>query len=116
MEKIITRPQCSDMGRGFGYYKLDGTTDLKTFLDWFKENEHSYGTFTILDGKDSIKEFDYDLYYGKGFNYNIEDCKLKKQVSEVTFSYCYMDITVFLKLKKEKPVYKIDLKNWSLED
>ena len=47
MKKIITTPQMSDMGSGFGY--IEGATGrtLEEVLDWYANNTKTWGVICI---------------------------------------------------------------------
>ena len=62
MKEVITRPQKSDMGSGFGY--VEGAVDhiLKEVLDFYAKNSNSWGTVCIHKNGNTIRKFDYDTY------------------------------------------------------
>ena len=49
MKRVITEPQKSDMGNGFGTYKFDKEDNLYDFLEWYKQCSRTWGTITIFN-------------------------------------------------------------------
>ena len=43
MKRIVTDPQKSDMGLGFGIWEFDKPTSLIEFLDYIKKNHKAWG-------------------------------------------------------------------------
>lgn len=99
MKKIITQPQKSDMGSGFGIYEFNENTTLKEFLNYYKENSKTWGTITIIKDNDIIRKFDYDIFNNNYFYYNIEGWQLEYKIKLVSFNYCFMneDVKIFIK-------------------
>ena len=84
-------PQTCDMGSNFVVYELSENTDLRTVLNWIKNNMHSWGTITIQysDGE-VIRKFDYDLYREKEFYINLSGWEAKLEVGKMSSSACFM--------------------------
>ena len=103
MEKfklIIDRPQASDMGNGFGHYKVIPRTTLKEFLKWFKENCKLWGTIKIIDRDgDIVRYFDYDTWNNDIIYTNMDPWQYNLEIEKIECRYCFMneDITIWLK-------------------
>ena len=99
MKEVITMPQKSDMGDGFGY--LDGVTNctLREVLDFYVKNSKDWGTVCIYNGEyDIIRKFDYDTYNKNVFYHNLSGWVYNLTVKKVEFKYCFMnkDINIYL--------------------
>ena len=100
MKRIITRPQKSDMGSGFGMYEFEEGTTLKEFLTHFEKNSNEWGTITIkMPDGEVLRKFDYNLFHDNKFYYNIEGWCINYKLKKVIFQFCFMneDIEVYLK-------------------
>lgn len=100
MERIITSPQKSDMGSGFGEYSFDKETTLKDFLEYYKNTCDSWGTITIIkaDG-DILRKFDYNMYNNNIFYYNLS-WELQCKIKHIKFNYCFMNENVDIRLER----------------
>lgn len=98
IREVITNPQTSDMGSGFGY--VDGAVGctLKEILDFYVKNSKSWGTVSIYRDGDAIRKFDYDTYNNNIFYHNLSGYEYKLMVKEVKFDYCWMskNIDIYL--------------------
>ena len=98
IKEVITDPQKSDMGNGFGY--VDGVTGciLEQILEFYAKNNKTWGTVCIYRHGNIIRKFDYDTYNNNIFNHNLNECVLQLTVKEVKFDYCYMlkNIDIYL--------------------
>ena len=99
IKKIITRPQTCDMGSGFGKFEFEENTTLKEFLEFYKNNNKTWGSITIRkkDGK-ILRLFDYDTYKNNIFYYHL-NWELSDKLKEVNFDYCFMNENVEIILK-----------------
>ena len=99
MKKIITNPQKSDMGSGFGH--VDGAAGciLEEVLNFYSKNSKTWGTVCIYRKGDIIRKFDYDTYNNNVFYYNLNGREYKLIVKEAKFNYCFMneDLDIYLK-------------------
>lgn len=99
MKKIITTPQMSDMGSGFGY--IEGATGrtLEEVLDWYANNTKTWGVICIYRNNDIIRKFDYNTHSDNIFYHHLSGWEYKLSVKEVKFNYCFMgeDIDIYLK-------------------
>jgi hypothetical protein len=118
MEKIVIRPQKSEMGSGFGIIQFEEGTTLGQILTWYKENSCSWGNVTIIVQDEEkveyplaqkvlyyypkrelkVKKFDYNTYGKNVFNYNIEEKDNNFLVKKAEFDYCYMNenLTIYI--------------------
>lgn len=98
MKKVITHPQKSDMGSGFGIIEFEPGTNLDQILGFYRKNSKTWGTCTIqyADGR-ILRKFDYNLYHSDLFYYKLS-WELAFEVKEVKLEYCFMceDITIIL--------------------
>ena len=60
MKRIVTRPQKSDMGSGFGYIDAVDCT-LEELLDFYAKNK-TWGTVCIHKNGEILRKFDYDTF------------------------------------------------------
>lgn len=98
MERIIDRPQISDMGSGFGHIAVSTDTTLKEALMWISQNQKTWGTVTIYNNKGIIRRFDYDLYNNNIFYHHLDGWQYNKIVQQIKFNYCFMseDIDIYI--------------------
>lgn len=102
MEKfksIITSPQASDMGSGFGHYEVAPGSTLKEFLKWFKGNCKLWGTMKIIDEDgDIVRYFDYDTWNNDIVYTNLGFWQYDSEIKKIEFSYCFMneDIVIWI--------------------
>lgn len=100
IKEVITIPQASDMGCGFGCVEgADGCT-LEQILEFYAKNDDkSWGTVSIYRKNDVIRKFDYDIYNNNIFYHHLYDWQYKLTVKEVEFTYSWMnkDIDIYLK-------------------
>lgn len=98
MREVITRPQKSDMGSGYGY--VDGAVGctLKEILDFYVKNSKNWGTVCIHRKRDIVRKFDYDTYNHNVFYHNLSGWEYQLTVKEVKFNYCFInkDIDIYL--------------------
>lgn len=98
MKKIITNPQKSDMGSGFGYVDGAAGCTLKEVLNFYANNSKNWGTICIHRKGDTIRKFDYDTYNNNVFYHHLDGWEYQLTVKEVKFDYCFMkeDIDIYL--------------------
>ena len=98
MERIIDRPQISDMGSGFGHITVSTDTTLKEALMWISQNQKTWGTVTIYNNKEIIRRFDYDLYNNNIFYHHLDGWQYNKIIQQIKFNYCFMseDIDIYI--------------------
>ena len=98
MKKVITRPQASDMGTGYGYFEFQRPTTLSEFLSEFSATSKTWGTITIefKDGE-ILRKFDYDTWNNNQCFYHLS-WELNKEIDKATFDYCFMSEDIFIKL------------------
>ena len=98
MKRVITHPQTSDMGSGFGKLEIEPNTSLKQVCNYIKSNFHTWGVCTIQcsDGK-ILRKFDYDLYNNDIFYYHFgrEAYLIVKEV-KLEFCFMYENITIIV--------------------
>lgn len=102
IKRIVTDPQKSDMGSGFGEFQFDNSPTLKDLLDFIRENAETWGTITIIyPSGEILRLFDYDLWSknARRFYYNLS-WELKFKVKEAKFSYCFMNEDITIKLER----------------
>ena len=91
MERVIDRPQMSEMGNGWGHYELPENIDLMEVLYELRKTLKSWGIVTIYRGTDDIiRCFDFNLYNDKIFYHHLTGTEYIYTVREVKFTYCYM--------------------------
>lgn len=91
MKRVITEPQKSDMGDGFGIYEFEKEDSLYDFLEWYKQCNHTWGRITIFDKKGQIlRKFDYDLYDENQFYIHLSGWEYDLSLKEIKFNYCFM--------------------------
>jgi len=98
MKKIVTEPQKSDMGSGFGYIEGAAGCTLKQVLDWYAKNTKTWGVVCILSGGKIIRKFDYNTWNNNIFYHHLNGWEYKLTVKEAKFDYCFMseDIDIYL--------------------
>lgn len=99
MREVITMPQKSDMGTGFGYVEDAVGCRLKQILEFYANNSNEWGTVCIINRKgDIVRKFDYDTYNNNIFYHHLYGWEYQLTVREVKFTYCFMnkDITIYL--------------------
>ena len=98
LREIITNPQKSDMGSGFGY--VDGAIGctLKEVLDFYVKNNKSWGTVYIYRNNDVIRIFDYDTYNNNVFYHHLSGWQYQFIVKEVKIEYCFMNKDIYIYL------------------
>ena len=101
MKKVITEPQKSDMGNGFGLYEFDKPIILEEFLKFYN-NSKTWGKIYIFDNHNLVAELKFD---GMGTNKDNRYQPLKwdnkllyETIKEIKFSYCFMseDVEIYL--------------------
>ena len=98
MKEIITKPQQSDMGSGFGYVEGASGRTLQEILDFYEKNSNEWGTVCIHRYGSIMRKFDYDTYNNNVFYHHLSGWEYQLQVKEVKFDYCFMnkDIDIYL--------------------
>lgn len=99
LKEIITHPQTSDMGSGWGYLEGAPGCTLEQILEFYHKNSRSWGTITIYGrNSDIVRKFDYDTYNNSEFYHHLSGWQYESMVKEVKFSYCFMsqDIDIYL--------------------
>ena len=98
IREVITRPQMSDMGSGFGYVEGVVGAPLKEILNFYAENSSNWGTVCIHRNDNIVRKFDYDTYNNNTFYHHLSGWEYQLTVKEVKFNYCFMnkDIDIYL--------------------
>lgn len=98
IREVITDPQKSDMGSGFGYVEGVVGCTLKEVLDFYAKNSKNWGVVHIYRNGNIVRRFDYDTYNNNIFYHNLSGWAYQLTVKETKFSYCYMnkDIDIYL--------------------
>ena len=98
MKKVITIPQKSDMGSGFGYIEGAVGCNLEEVLNFYGKNTKTWGTVCIYRNDEVIRKFDYDTYNNKIFYHHLNRSEYQLTVKETKFEYCFMleDIDIYL--------------------
>lgn len=98
MKEVITNPQKSDMGSGFGYVEGVAGCTLAEVLNFYAKNSKTWGTVCIHRKGDIVRKFDYDTYNNKVFYHHLSGWEYQLTVKEVKFDYCFMnkDIDIYL--------------------
>lgn len=101
IKKVITHPQQSDMGSGFGEWQFDETPTLNEFLTYFKDTNNSWGTFAIRysDGR-ILRLFDYNIYNKKQFYIDLNGWQYDFKIKSAKFEYCFMNENIVVNLEK----------------
>lgn len=100
MKRIVTDPQKSDMGLGFGIWEFDKPTSLIEFLDYIKKNHKAWGEIVIKESDGSIlRRFDYDTYNNNILYTHLNVWQEKAEIEKVRFNYCFMNEDIDIKLK-----------------
>ena len=96
MKRIVTRPQKSDMGSGFGYIDAVDCT-LEELLDFYAKNK-TWGTVCIHKNGEILRKFDYDTFNKSIFYHNLNGWEYKRTVKKAEFKYCFMneDLDIYL--------------------
>ena len=101
MKRVITEPQRSDMGDGFGLYEFDKPTILEEFLKLYN-NSKTWGKFYIFDNHKLVAELKFDgMTINKNGRYQPlqwDNKLLYKTIKEIKFNYCFMceDVEIYL--------------------
>lgn len=98
MKEVITNPQKSDMGSGFGYVEGANGCCLKDVLGFYAKNSEDWGTVCIHRKGDIVRKFDYDTCNNNVFYHHLSGWEYQLTVKEVKFNYCFMnkDIDIYL--------------------
>ena len=98
MKEVITNPQKSDMGNGFGYVKGVAGCTLKEVLDFYAKNSKDWGIVCIHRNGEIVRKFDYDTYNNNVFYHYLNAWEYRFIVKEIKFTYCFMnkDIDIYL--------------------
>ena len=99
MKKIITKPQKTDMGSGFGVYEFSKKDTLLDFLQWHKNTGDTWGVISIFNkNNECIRKFDYDLYDNMTYYHHLSNWEYNLSLKEIKFEYCFMceDIQIYL--------------------
>lgn len=98
MKRVVTVPQGSDMGEGFGY--IEGATGctLKEVLDFYAKNSKTWGAICIRRNGAIIRKFDYDTFNNNIFYHHLTGWDYESIVKEAKFRYCFMseDVEIYL--------------------
>jgi hypothetical protein len=96
MKRIITHPQKSDMGSGFGYIDAVGCT-LEELLDFYAKNK-TWGTVCIHKNGEILRKFDYDTFNNNIFYHNLNGWEYRMTVKKAEFEYYFMneDLDIYL--------------------
>lgn len=98
MKEVITNPQKSDMGSGFGY--VDGVVGctLKEILEFYA-NSKTWGTVCIYRKGNVVRKFDYDTYNNNVFYHHLSGWEYQLVVKEAKFSCCFMNKNIDIYLE-----------------
>lgn len=98
MKKVITSPQKSDMGSGFGYVDGAAGCTLEEVLNFYSKNSKTWGIVSIYHKGDIIRKFDYDTYNNNIFYHHLNGWEYELIVKEAKFNYCFMreDLDIYL--------------------
>ena len=98
IREVITNPQKSDMGSGFGYVEFTTDCSLKEMLEFYANNNKTWGTVCIHSKGNIVRKFDYDTYNNNMFYHHLSGWEYQLTVKEVKFAYCFMnkDIDIYL--------------------
>ena len=91
MKEVITNPQKSDMGSGFGYVEGAVGCTLGQILRFCYRNSKDWGTVCIHRDSDIIRKFDYDTFNDNIFYHHLCGWEYQLIVKEVKFNYCFMN-------------------------
>ena len=91
MKEIITGPQTSDMGFGYGYVEGATGRTLEEVLNFYANNSKTWGTVCIYGEDDIVRKFDYDTYNNKIFYHHLSGWEYQLIVKKVKFDYCFMN-------------------------
>lgn len=91
MREVITNPQKSDMGSGFGYVKGAVGCTLEQILDFYAKNSNEWGTVCIHRNGNIVRKFDYDTFNNNVFYHHLSGWEYQFVVKEVKFNYCFMN-------------------------
>lgn len=97
--EVITDPQKSDMGSGFGYVECATDCSLKEVLEFYANNSNDWGTVCIHRYSDIVRKFDYDTYNNNVFYHHLSGWEYQSIVKEVKFDYCFMNKNIDIYLK-----------------
>ena len=102
MKRVITQPQKSDMGSGFGVYEFEKGRTLWDFMQWYRINANSWGVISIYNQNNGecIRQFDYDLYDENICYLRVAKWVYDLPLKEITFTYCFMCEDVKISLGK----------------
>ena len=98
LREVVTKPQKSDMGTGFGYVESAYGCSLREIMEFYAKNSRSWGTVCIHRNGNVVRKFDYDTYNNNIFYYKLDGWQYEFTVKEVKFEYCFMnkDIDIYL--------------------
>lgn len=98
MKEIITDPQISDMGSGFGYVEGAPGRTLEEVLNFYAKNSETWGTVCIYEKEDIVRKFDYDTFNNNIFYHKLNGWEYQLIVKKVKFEYSFMnkDIDIYL--------------------
>ena len=98
MKEVVTNPQQSDMGSGFGYVDGVGGYSLREVLEFYSKNSKTWGVICIYRNDSIIRKFDYDTYSSNKVFYHHLSWEYSLAVKEVKFNYCFMykNIDIYL--------------------
>ena len=100
INKIIERRQTCDMGSGFGKFEFDEDITLKEFLEYYKENNKTWGIVIIRKRNGRVLRcFDFDIYSKDVFYCHLPNWDLEDKVKKATFTYCFMQEEIEITLK-----------------
>lgn len=99
MREVITRPQMSDMGSGFGYVEGAVGCTLEEVLNFYAKNSKDWGTVCIHRKNNIVRKFDYDTYNNNIFYHHLSGWEYNLTVEEVKFDYCFMNKNIDIYLE-----------------
>jgi hypothetical protein len=90
MKRVVTEPQKSDMGDGFGHIEGAVGYTLEEVLNFYSKNSKTWGTVCIYRKGNIVRKFDYDTYNNNVFYHYLSGWEYKLIVKEAKFNYCFM--------------------------
>lgn len=99
--KLITEPQKTDMGSGFGGYIFEKPLTLEEFFKFYNNNQ-TWGKIYIFNNNNKIAELKFDGMHSNEFcrfkPLDWDKKLLSKNINEIKFNYCFNleDVEIYL--------------------